>query len=72
MILIGLIMFLPNAFSEVLELEESEFRGKKDQPETTTFISRSQLDEIIFITKFDALEKIEKELKREIFSLKND
>lgn len=39
-----LLIYSGGVNAKVLELEESQLHGQKDQPESITFISRSQLD----------------------------
>lgn len=53
--------------AEVLELGESQLRGKKDQPEVMTFISRAPLDTGPSVLPYKAIDKIRQELKRDIF-----
>lgn len=55
--------------AEILELGESQLHGKKDQPEAMTFVSRAPLEMSESIVEWKAVEKIKREIKRDIFGL---
>lgn len=55
--------------AEVLELEESQVQGKKDQPEAMTFISRTPLERYVVEYNFDALQAINNGIVDSVFGL---
>lgn len=55
--------------AEVLELGESQLHGKKDQPEAMTFVSRAPLYMDGAVSEWKGMDKIKKEITRDIFSL---
>lgn len=60
---IAILMLMTSAINaKVLELGESELRGKKDQPEAITFISRARLDQSVKPKEISFKHKISEEI----------
>lgn len=55
--------------ANVVELGESQLHGKKDQPETMTFVSPARLEVTESLAQWKPLDNIRKEISRDIFEV---